>query len=137
MPKLLFVVIPDVPQDVSFHFHPISHSQNPDRYKPDELRDTGEAKTVWLEFFEKILVGLYWKYDEPVPFVFRTADGVVRSLDAGCLKWLRNRQPPEVIFHCDQAGLIEAVSLSPTLLNRYEADRKTLVESLSKKPSAN
>jgi hypothetical protein len=135
-PKLLFVVIPDAPQGASFQFHPISRSQHPDRYRPSELRDTGEAQTVWLVFFEKILVGLYWKYDEPVPFVFRTADGTVRSLDAGCIKWLLNRKPPEVSLHCDRAGIIEAVTPSPALLSRYQADRETLVASLSKKPAA-
>jgi hypothetical protein len=134
--KLLFLVIPEVPQDASFHFHPISLSQHPDRYKPDALRDTGEAQTDWLAFFEKILVGIYWKYDEPVPFAFRTADGTVRSLDAGCLKWLLNRKPPEVSFHCDRAGLIEAVTPSPALLSRYEADKEMLVARLSKKPAA-
>jgi hypothetical protein len=136
-PKLLFVVIPEVPLDASFHFHPISHSQHTDRYKPDALRDTGEAQTAWLVFFEKILVGLYWKYDEPVPFVFRTADGTVRSLDAGCLKWLLNRKPSEISLHCDRAGVIEAVTPSPALLSRYNADKEILVARLSKKPVAN
>jgi hypothetical protein len=135
-PKLLFVVIPEVPEDASFKFHPISRSQNPKRYKVDELRDTGEAKTAWLTFFEEILVGLYWKYDGPVLFVFRTADGTVRSLDAGCVKWLLNRTPPEVILHCDQTGVIEAVTPSPVLLSRYESDREALVGRLSSKPAA-
>ena len=114
--KLLFVVIPEVPQGASFKFHPISRSQNPDRYKPSDLRDTGEAQTPWLQFFERILVGLYWKLDQqPVPFLFRTADGTVRSLDAGCIKWLLNRTPSEVSLHCDTAGVIEAVTPSPAL----------------------
>ena len=132
-PKLLFVVIPEVPHDASFKFHPISRSQNPDRYKPSDLRDTGEAQTAWLKFFEEILVGLYWKYDQPVPFLFRTADGTVRSLDAGCIKWLLNRTPPEVSLHCDQAGVIDAVTPSLGLLKRYEEERKSLVARLSKK----
>jgi hypothetical protein len=132
-PKLLFVVIPEVPKDASFKFHPISRGQNPDRYKPGDLRDTGQAQTPWLKFFEEILVGLYWKYDQPVPFVFRTADGTVRSLDAGCIKWLLNRDPPEVHLHCDGAGVIEAVTPSSALLSRHEPGRKTLVALLSKK----
>jgi hypothetical protein len=135
-PKLLFVVIPEVPEDASFEFHPISRSQRPDRYKLDALRDTGEAQTAWLAFFEKILVGLYWKYEEQVPFVFRTADGTVRSLDAGCIKWLYNRRPSEVILHYDRAGIIDAVTPSPALLSRYEADKETLVARLSNKPAA-
>ncbi len=133
-PKLLFVVIPGVPQDASFEFHPISRSQRPDRYKPSQLRDTGEAPTAWLTFFEKILVGLYWKYGQPVPFVFRTANGAIRSLDAGCIKWLLNRKPPEIQLHCDPAGVIDAVTPGLALLNRHEANREALVADLSKKP---
>jgi hypothetical protein len=136
-PELLFVVIPEVPQGASFKFHPISRSQSPDRYRPSDLRDTGEAQTPWLKFFEEILVGLYWKYDKPVPFVFRTADGTVRSLDAGCVKWLLNRKPAEVTLHCDRKGVIDAVSPSPALLSRHEAEREALVARLSKKTGAN
>jgi hypothetical protein len=133
VPELLFVVIPEVPQDASFKFHPISRSQKPDRYKPNDLRDSGDAQTPWLKFFEEILVGLYWKYDQPVPFLFRTADGTVRSLDAGCIKWLLNRNPPEVGLHCNPAGVIEGVTPTPALLSRYEAQKETLVARLSKK----
>lgn len=132
-PELLFVVIPEVPEDASFKFHPISRSQKPDRYKPSDLRDSGEAQTPWLKFFEEILVGLYWKYGQPVPFVFRTADGTVRSLDAGCIKWLLNRKLPEVGLHCDQAGVIERVAPSLQLLSRYQAEKEALVARLSKK----
>lgn len=132
-PELLFVVIPEVPEDASFKFHPISRSQKPDRYKPSDLRDSGEAQTPWLKFFEEILVGLYWKYDRPVPFVFRTADGTVRSLDAGCIKWLLNRKPAEVGLRCDQAGVIEGVTPSLQLLSRYQAEREALVARLSNK----
>lgn len=137
-PKLLFVVIPEVPEHTSFKFHPISRSQKPDRYKPSDLRDSGEAQTAWLKFFEEILVGLYWKHDDkPVPFVFRTADGSVRSLDAGCIKWLLNRKPPEVGLHCDKAGIIEGVTPSLALLSRYQAEKKALIARLSNKSLGN
>ena len=132
-PKLLFVVVPEIPKGASFEFHPISRSRDPVRYKPNELRDTGEARTDWLTFFEEILVGIYWKYDQPVPFVFRTADGVVRSLDAGCIKWLLNRKPSELKLHCDQSGVIEAVTPTPALLSRHEGCRDDLVARLSSK----
>jgi hypothetical protein len=132
-PELLFVVIPEVPHGASFKFHPISGSQKPDRYKPSDLRDSGEAQTPWLNFFEEVLVGLYWKLDRPVPFVFRTADGTVRSLDAGCIKWLLNRKPPEIGLHCDSAGIIESVTPAPVLLSRYQDRKMALVARLSKK----
>ena len=130
-PEMLWVVIPEVPPGARFTFHPISGDQNPKRYKPGELLDSGEARTEWLKFFEEILVGLYWKHGGPVPFVFRTTDGTVRSLDAGCLKWLWNRKPPEIKFHCNSSGLVDAVTPLPAMISRYEEDREALVARVS------
>jgi hypothetical protein len=47
------------------------------------LGDTAEAKTGWVDFFEKILAGLFWKNEAPVPSAFRTYDGMIRSLALG------------------------------------------------------
>jgi len=124
--KLLFVVIPELPPELGLSHHPISRSSDPRFYRPGDLTDSGEARTVWLQFFEEILVGLFWKLGEPVPFVFRTANGDVRSLDAGCLKWLANRKPPAVKFILER-GLIKAAEPSAELLARYEPRKTELV----------
>lgn len=137
LPPLLFIQIPEVPQDASFEFHPISRSAKPDRYRPKDLRDTGTAETEWLKFFEEIVLGIFWKNGKPVPYVFRTADGTVRSLDAGCIKWLRNRNPPELQLHLDGAGIIDAVTPTLRLQRRYESKKEMLVARLSWKKPAN
>lgn len=135
--RLLHVVIPEVARDASFEFHPISRSSKPDRYRPKDLRDTGSAQTDWLRFFEEILLGIFWKYGEPVPYVFRTADGTVRSLDAGCIKWLLNRNPAELELHLDAVGIINAVAPAPILQQRYQHRKNELVARVSwKKPAS-
>lgn len=131
--ELLFVVIPEVPDGAPFHFHPISRSKKPVLYKPADLRDTGEAQTPWVTLFEEILLGIYWKTKQRVPYMFRTADDTVRSLDAGCMKWLFNRKPPELKFHLDHEGIIVAVTPSSALLSRHEANREKLVARVSRK----
>jgi hypothetical protein len=134
-PSLLFIQIPEPPQDASFEFHPISRSTKPDRYRPKDLRDTGKAETEWLKFFEEIVLSIFWKTGQPVPYVFRTADGTVRSLDAGCIKWLLNRNPPELQLHLDGAGFIAAVTPTLQIQRRYELRKEVLVARLSwKKP---
>lgn len=120
--ETLDLAIPPTPRGKYKH-HPISQGQKPDFYKPEDLKDTGQAQTGWLHFFETILVGLYWRLGRlgrPVPYAFRTWDGTIRSLDAGCLKFLENRSPKEVIFHVDTLGYIDSVEPSAELLKRYE-----------------
>jgi hypothetical protein len=131
--ELLFVQIPEIPERAPFVFHPVSRGQDPVYYKPHELKDIGTAQTEWLRFFERILVGLYWKLGRPVPYAFRVVDGTVRSLDGGCLKWLRNRQPPEVEFQLGESGLIMAVKPSSELQERYQSERAALVAQVSAK----
>jgi hypothetical protein len=123
--ETLPVSIPELPKGPYAH-HPISRGQHPDFYRPETLRDTAEAKTGWVDFFEKTLAGLFWKLDGPVPYAFRTYDGVIRSLDAGCLKFLSNRKPPEVTFNCDALGFIDSVVPSEKLLERYALMKGTL-----------
>src|SRR5664279_2782065 len=73
--------------------HPFSKGQNPKFYK--EISDNAEGKTDRTSFFEWHFVGLYLALARPVPYAFRTKDGLIRSLDAGCVKFLCNRQEPE------------------------------------------
>ena len=129
--RTLFISIPDVPKGGAFEFHPISIGQQPVFYRPEDLRDTGTAETPWLKFFEDILMGLYCKYNRPVPYAFKTANGKVRSLDAGCIKWLLNRKPPELILHLDDDRYIVAVSPSQTMVDRNQERIEELVSMVS------
>lgn len=124
--EILPIAIPPMPKGKYTH-HPISQGQNPDFYRPEDLRDTGTAQTGWVVHFSKLLVGLYWKLGRPVPYAFRTWNGRIRSLDAGCLKFLANRKPAEVSFYCDAAGYIDAVEPGAKLKTSYLPVRATLV----------
>jgi hypothetical protein len=127
--ETLPVLIPELPKGPYTH-HPISRGQRPDFYRPEDLRDAAEAKTGWVDFFEKILAGLFWKLDGPVPYAFRTYDGIIRSLDAGCLKFLENRKPSEVKFNRDALGFIDSVVPSKRLLERYVLIKPVLLKRL-------
>ncbi len=99
--------------------HVISKGQLPKFYRPEDLRDIGTGKTIWVDAFEKMFVGLYLALDAPVPYAFRTPDGRIRSLDAGCMKMLVNRNPPELQFNLGAENYISSVVPSGTLLERY------------------
>lgn len=135
-PKMLFINVPAIPTGASFQFHPISTSAKPVRYRPLDLRSDGKADTDWMQFFEEILLGIYWKCGGPVPYAFRTASGAIRSLDAACIKWLLNRDPPEVKLHLDGNGYIDAVTPEPPLQKRYACSKDTLIAQLSWKKAA-
>lgn len=120
------VYIPPMPDKTKHHV--ISRGQHPDFYRPDDLRDKGEGKTAWVDTFEKNLVALFWATGEPVPFVFRTPDGTIRSLDAGCIKMLLNRRPPDVEIECDRDGFIDSVRPSQRLLDLYAPMQAMLVK---------
>jgi|ERR1700733_603926 len=127
--KVLAIRIPGVPAYASFTHHPIART--PNFYKPGELGDTAIANTDWVQFFEQILCGLYWKLGADVPYAFRTYDGTFRKLDAGCLKFLVNRSPEEVEFTVDVHGFIDRVRPTAQLLKRHENYRLWLVEGLT------
>lgn len=125
LPKIKVFVPPML--DGTSH-HVISRGQQPDFYRPSDLRDKGSGKTAWVDAFEKIVVGLYWVLGSPVPYAFRTPDGRVRSLDAGCIKMLLNRTPPELTVICDAEGYIDSVVPSPAMLDRYLPIRTKLID---------
>lgn len=98
--------------------HPISRGA-PKFYRPESLKDTVEGKTNRTNVFEKIVVGLYLRLGRAVPYAFFTIDGEIRSLDAGCMKFLLNRPKPELELLTDAAGEIIAVRPLPILVSRY------------------
>ena len=130
LPKILREGFSPDMLDPFYRHHPISRGPKPRHYRPEDLRDQGEARTPWVEFFEKTLVGLYWEIGGNVPYAFVTLDGRVRSLDAGCLKFLRNRKPPEVLFHLDAGGYIAKVEPTKVLLNRHFPKKQSILKSL-------
>jgi hypothetical protein len=106
--------------------HPICKGQAPLFYK--KISDTAEGKTSRTHFFEKNLVGLYLALGRPVPYAFRTQDGSVRSLDAGCVKFLCNRRVPEAELIRDAEGYIVAVRPLAPLLTRFDAIQDRVTE---------
>ncbi|WP_339834150.1 HNH endonuclease [uncultured Parvibaculum sp.] len=105
--------------------HPFSKGQNPKFYK--ELLDTAEGVTARTHFFEKNLVGLYLALERPVPYAFRTKDNTIRSLDAGCVKFLYNRRPREIELVRDSEGYIVAVEPLVPMLERFDRMRDAAV----------
>ncbi|UPK04558.1 HNH endonuclease [Bradyrhizobium sp. 170] len=109
--------------------HPISRGM-PKFYRPESLKDTVEGKTDRTNVFEKIVVGLYLRLGRAVPYAFFTIDGEIRSLDAGCMKFLLNRPKPEIELLTDAAGEITAVRPLPILVSRYRLLHENLLSQL-------
>jgi hypothetical protein len=99
--------------------HVISKGQTPKFYRPKDLRDTGEGNTIWVNTFEKIFVGLYLALDAPVPYCFHTPDGQLRSLDAGCIKMMLNRNPPDIHLNVGEGGYISTAYPSDRLMTLF------------------
>jgi hypothetical protein len=109
----------------SFPFSYASH----ELYRQEELLCTDGAATTRTNTFKQALLAIYWILDEqPVPYVFRTANGQTRSMDAGCLGMLMRTSPPSVTFLTDGEGYIRSVSPTPNLISTFEALRDKLVE---------
>lgn len=124
----LTFMIPEPPQGSSFTHHPISRGSRPKTYKPNELLDSGEGRGEWLDFFERCLMGIYWKQGNlPVPYSFETADKSVRSLDAGCLKFLQNQHPSQVRFNLDRFGHISSVVPSDEMIARWHPLKSSIL----------
>ncbi len=90
--------------------HPFSKSPPFRKYRPDELRkqQSNLPRTIW---FSEQLKAVYRDLGRAVPYAFRTDDGTPRSMDAGCLGHLLNRERPEFRANLDPDGFIETVEL--------------------------
>jgi hypothetical protein len=102
--------------------HPFSFGDSIKAYRPEELkkkRNTNSARTDW---FERILFAIWREIDNrPVPFAFRTTDGAIRSMDAGCLGFLFNHTQPELVFQRNpDTGEIVTVEPTGRLKTRYQ-----------------
>lgn len=116
---------------------PFSHGVKPDLYGADDLKKVAIEKHARTDEFEKRLMGIWWALnEEPVPYVFRTQDGTIRSLDAGCVGFLLNRWRPE-IEAIEVKGVVNAVRPIGDLLDRYLPIKDRLVSAVMSKPSEN
>lgn len=60
---------------------------------------------------------MIWKETgRSVPYAFKSRDGAIRSLDAGCLGHLYNRTPPEIGLELDDERYIVAVHPTSALI---------------------
>jgi hypothetical protein len=110
---------------------PISWGSNPEIYTADGLKKVAIEKHARTDEFEKRLMGIWWTLQcQPVPYIFRTSDGVLRSLDAGCLGFLSNRWKPEIEL-IEHDGYVHHVVPCGALAQRYEAIRSKLVSAVA------
>lgn len=107
--------------------HPISKGQSPVFYRLDDLSDSGTGEGPFVLGFEKYLVAMFWRLGCPIPYAFRTKDGEIRSLDAGCIKWLNNRTPAEITIHYDSDGYIGAVQPLLPMLAKHHGERDNII----------
>jgi hypothetical protein len=121
------VTIPELPSSYQItpsakhSSHPFSRSSHKP-YRPDQLGYHANGTRERTEFFEQILVAIYWKMGRPVPYAFRI-EGETRSLDAGCLGMLRS----DLELTLDDDGYIAAVKPNELLLRKYEPRRAELL----------
>ena len=126
MIQQLDITIPEFPGS-----HPFSRGKSPVFYREHELGDTAEGATRRTDFFEKILAGLYWKLRGDVPYAFKVPSGEVRSMDAGCMKFLHNRQPPEIEFITNNQGYMIGARPSQYLIDKLTPLKAQLIARVS------
>jgi hypothetical protein len=101
--------------------HPFSSGLSIKVYGQEELKKQSVTKHARTDWFEKNLFAIWREIGKPVPYAFRTADGTIRSMDAGCLGFLFNRAQPELVVESDpDTGEIVAVEPAGQLRTRYE-----------------
>jgi len=110
--------------------HPFNKGDHPDFYTPETIKEKKEAVTARSDFFIKTLVAISWAIDGPVPYAFKTRDGKIRSLDAGCLGSLSNRKIPDLSFVLNSQRTIVAVEPSSRRKEMYEPMRRRLLTEL-------
>lgn len=72
-----------------------------------------------MEFRDRLL-GIWTVINGPIPYAFRTFDGAIRSLDAGCMGMLSRGSDAILSFDEDEDGHIRAVRLSGLFIDRNE-----------------
>jgi hypothetical protein len=106
--------------------NPISGGSRPELYMEADLKKVAVTKHARSDEFEKRLIAIWWKANNPIPFIFRTSDGTLRSLDAGCVGFLLNRFPPDCDPITDPEGYVVAVIPRTQMDDRYQPIRQRL-----------
>jgi len=122
---------PTLPISLSQSQHesdPISWGSQPELYLEADLKKIPLRHANRTVEFERRLLSIWWKTSQPVPFLFRTADGTLRSLDAGCVGYPLNRHPPKCDPITDRTGFIVAVRPRHSMAAGYEPIRQRLVD---------
>ena len=110
---------------------PFSRGAKPELYREPDLKKVAVEKQARTDEFEKRLLGIWWATETPVPFVFRTADGTLRSLDAGCVGFLLNRWQKDCDAVLDAEGYVVAVVPNQLMIERYYPLKAKLMAALS------
>jgi hypothetical protein len=101
------------------------------RYKLGDLKKIPSGqKTDRTDWFEKRLMGIWFKIRHPVPYAFRTSNGDPRSLDAGAMAYLIKRSPPDVDPILDPEGYIVELKPTKVLGERYSGMERQLIKAI-------
>ncbi len=92
---------------------PFSRGLRPEEYTLGGLKKVSAASTARTDAFRKYVLAIEEIIGAPVPYVFRTVDGAIRSLDAGCLGYCINRSEPYFKPLINERGFIEAIESTP------------------------
>jgi hypothetical protein len=98
---------------------PFSSGKDIDLYTEQGLKKQTKEKLPRNDWFEKRLLGIRGVIGGPIPYAFRTKNGELRSMDAGCLGFLFNRPQPEVELRKGSDGFVTEVELVGDLLTKY------------------
>jgi hypothetical protein len=111
--------------------HPFSSGISVEAYGLEGLKKKSVTKHARTDWFERKLFAIWREIGKPVPYAFRTADGTIRSMDAGCLGFLLNRTRPELIAQTDpNTGEIIAVEPAGLFRTRYDRLEASLREEI-------
>ena len=114
---------------------PFSWGDVPELYTVDGLKKVAVTKHLRIDEFEKRVIAIWWASGEAsVPFIFRTADGTIRSLDAGCVGFLVNRWQTDCDVVEDASGYVTAIVPTQSMVSRYEPIKDRLMDIISLKP---
>jgi hypothetical protein len=122
---ILDVCIPQMPDKsdkTKKQTHVFNIGNAPHKYVVGDLKKIAIKQGTRTDFFEKCFLAIWYEIGQtPVPYAFReVGDRRVRSIDAGCLGFLINRNPAllDVAAH-DNKGNIISVSPTTELLSKH------------------
>jgi len=110
--------------------HPFSHGKNPEIYTESGLKKVAKSDTNRTDWFLKRLCTIWDIIEAPVPFYFLTADGALRSLDAGCVGFLVHKPEPLLELHLSAEGFISSVSPTPKAIELSKPMMRSLRQTM-------